>query len=284
MVSDMKKLLLRSFNNECDYCVDNVKFNNVENHRQRIDKSFDAVKKLGRILDAQITEEYKQLKLDELHVAFEYQLAKQQEKEELRRLREEQREQQKVGQEIKAAREKIAKEKKHFSAALADLATKLAKSTDATDRLYIEVKMAEVQSKFQALEDEEKVVDYREKNAKAGYVYIISNVGSFGDNVFKIGMTRRLDPYERAYELGDASVPFTFDVHAMIFSDDAPSLEAKLHKHFESKRINRINSRKEFFRGDIQEIEDVLRQHYDRVFDLVPHAPAEEYRESLKLG
>lgn len=283
MVSDMKKLLLRSFNNECDYCVDNVKFNNVENHRARIEKSFEVVKKLGRILNAQITDSYKQLKLDELHLAFEYQEKKQEEKEELRRLREEQREQQKLEQEIKAARDKIAKERKHFSAALKDLETKLATSTDAVDRKAIEDKIAEVREKFHALEDEEKVVDYREKNAKAGYVYIISNIGAFGENIYKIGMTRRLDPYERIYELGDASVPFVFDVHAMIFSDDAPSLEAKLHGHFEAHRLNKINNRKEFFRANLVEIDSVLRKNYDRVFDLIQYAPAEQYRESLKL-
>lgn len=283
MVSDMKKLLLRSFNNECDYCVDNVKFNNVENHRARIEKSFEAVRKLGRMLNAQITESYKQLKLNELHVAFEYQMKKQDEKEELRSLREEQREQQKLEQEIKVARDKIAKEKKHFSIALSDLEAKLSNSTDAADRQNIEEKIAEVREKFHALEDEEKVVDYREKNAKAGYVYIISNLGSFGENVFKIGMTRRLEPYERVSELGDASVPFVFDVHAMIFSDDAPALEGKLHSHFEANRINKINGRKEFFRADLTEIEAVVRENYERVFDLNHHAPAEHYRESLKL-
>lgn len=284
MVADMKKLLLRSFNNECDYCVDNVKFNNVENHSSRIEKSFEAVKKLGRILNAQITDAYKQLKLDELHLAFEYQVKKQDEKEELRRLREEQREQQKLEQEIKAARDKIAKEKKHFSTALMDMEAKLKNTNDPLDRHNIEEKIAELQGKLHALEDEEKVVDYREKNAKAGYVYIISNLGSFGENVFKIGMTRRLDPYERIYELGDASVPFVFDVHAMIFSDNAPGLEAKLHGHFDANRLNKINGRKEFFRADLKEIEAVVRENYDRVFDLVQHAPAEQYRESIKLG
>lgn len=284
MVSDMKKLLLRSFNNECDYCVDNVKFNNVENHRTRIEKSFDAVKKLGRILSAEITESYKQLKLDELHLAFEYQMKKQEEKEELRRLKEDQREQKKLDDEIKAARDKIAKERKHFTAALKDLEKKLASATDTVERQNIDEKLAEVRAHFDALEAEEKVVDYREQNAKAGYVYIISNVGSFGEGIFKIGMTRRLEPYERVYELGDASVPFVFDVHAMIFSDNAPALEAKLHAHFTKNRLNKINERKEFFRADLKEIEAVLRSNYDRVFDLIPHASAEQYRESLKLA
>lgn len=284
MVSDLSKLLLRAFNNECDYCVDNVKFNNVESYSARIEKVFESINKLGRILNAEITGEYKQLKLDELHLAYEYQCKKQEEKEELRRLKEEQREQQKLEQEIKAARDKIAKEKKHFAAALADLEIKLTSTTDETGRKDIEDRIAEIRQKMHTLEDEEKVVDYREKNAKAGYVYIISNLGSFGEGVFKIGMTRRLDPYERIYELGDASVPFVFDVHAMIFSDDAPALEAKLHSYFEANRLNKINSRKEFFRANLNEIEKVLRENYDRVFDLEPYAPAEQYRESIKLS
>lgn len=94
----------------------------------------------------------------------------------------------------------------------------------------------------QALDD----VDYREANQKAGYVYVISNIGAFGENVYKIGMTRRLDPMERVDELGDASVPFNFDVHAMIFSEDAPKLEAALHKAFEDRKLNMVNTRREF--------------------------------------
>ncbi len=283
MTTDMKKLLLRSFNNECDYCVDNVKFNNVESHAKRIDKSFDALRKLGRILNAQVTDEYRKLKLDELHLAFEYQVKKQEEKEELRSIREEEREQQKLEQEIKQARDKIAKEKKHFSIALKDLEAKLADPTNVAEHENIARRIVEIKGQYTALDDEEKVIDYREKNAKAGYVYIISNVGAFGVDVFKIGMTRRLDPTDRVDELGDASVPFRFDVHAMIFSDNAPALESKLHDHFEKHRVNKINARKEFFKADLSEIEKVVRENYEKVFDLVREAPAEHYREGLLM-
>lgn len=144
--------------------------------------------------------------------------------------------------------------------------------------------LPQVNQQMQALDTEEKVIDYREQNAKAGYVYIISNVGSFGDGVYKIGMTRRLEPMDRVDELGDASVPFTFDVHALIFSEDAPALESKLHQHFSKNRINKLNNRKEFFKADIQEIESVIRKHYDKVVDLIKDAPAEQYRESLRIN
>lgn len=284
MVNDMKKLILRSFNNECDYCVDNVKFNNMEVNEKRIEKAFEELNKLGRIMQAIITDAYKKLKYEELYLAFEYQQKKQEEKEEQKRVREELREQQKLEQEIRQAREKLAKEKKHFTKAINELETKLNTAVTDAERALVIEKLEEVKGQYAELEKEEKVIDYREKNAKAGYVYVISNLGSMGENVFKIGMTRRLEPLDRIDELGDASVPFEFDVHALIFSDNAPALEAKLHEHFYKTRINKLNARKEFFRADINEIEKVIRENYDKVVDVVKEAPAEQYRESLLMA
>ncbi len=283
MVNDMKKLILRSFNNECDYCVDNVKFNNMEVNEKRIEKSFEELNKLGRIMQAVITDAYKKLKYEELYLAFEYQQKKQEEKEEQKRVREELREQQKLEQEIRQAREKLAKEKKHFAKAINELESKLKEAANDTERALMLEKLEEVKGQYAELEKEEKVIDYREQNAKAGYVYVISNIGSLGENVYKIGMTRRLEPLERIDELGDASVPFEFDVHALIFSDNAPALEAKLHEHFYKSRINKLNDRKEFFRADIHEIEKVIKENYDKVVDVVKEAPAEQYRESLLM-
>jgi len=131
---------------------------------------------------------------------------------------------------------------------------------------------------------QKKLIDYREQNAKAGYVYVISNVGAFGEGVFKIGMTRRLEPMDRVDELGDASVPFWFDVHAMVFSNNAPALEAKLHERFAAGRLNKVNGRKEFFRADIAEIESVIRENYDAAVEVAHEAPAEQYRESLRMA
>jgi len=283
MVNDMKKLILRSFNNECDYCVDNVKFNNMEVNEKRIEKSFEELNRLGRIMQAGITDAYKKLKYEELYLAFEYQQKKQEEKEEQKRVREELREQQKLEQEIRQAREKIAREKKHFTKAINELELKLKEATSDSERALVIEKLEEVKGQYTELEKEERVIDYREKNAKAGYVYIISNIGSLGENVYKIGMTRRLEPTERIDELGDASVPFGFDVHALIFSDNAPALEAKLHEHFYKNRINKLNHRKEFYRADIREIEKIIKDNYDKVVDVVKEAPAEQYRESQRM-
>jgi len=124
---------------------------------------------------------------------------------------------------------------------------------------------------------------YRVQNTRAGYVYIISNIGSFGENVFKIGMTRRLEPMDRVKELGDASVPFTFDVHGMIFSEDAPALENALHKAFTERRLNRVNERKEFFRVDLKEIENVVKKNHNKTVEFTKLAEAEEYRKSVQI-
>ncbi|MCD8502161.1 MAG: GIY-YIG nuclease family protein [Bacillaceae bacterium] len=127
------------------------------------------------------------------------------------------------------------------------------------------------------------MVDYREQNAKAGYVYIISNIGSFGEDVFKIGMTRRLEPLDRVNELGNASVPFNFDVHAMIFSEDAPKLENALHRAFESAQVNKVNPRKEFFNITLEEMAKVVKENHNKTVEFTKLAAAEEYRKSLKL-
>ena len=283
LVNDMIKLLIRSFNNESDYCVDNVKFNNIEQSTKKIQTAFETLNKLGKVMNVSIASGYYDLKIEELRLAHEYQIKKQEEKEEAKRIREELREQQKLEQEIRAAREKIAKERKHFAAALKDLEDRLAKASDEAERLNIENRLAEIRLSCSALDSEESEIDYREKNAKAGYIYVISNIGAFGEGVYKVGMTRRLEPLDRIDELSDASVPFRFDLHAMIFSDNAPALEGKIHQAFEKNRINKINSRKEFFRVELKAIEDVIRSNYDAAVEFTEEAAAEDYRESLRL-
>lgn len=284
LVNDMIKLVVRSFNNEADYCVDNVKFDNIELGEKRIRQSFETCNRLGRVMTVRLSGDYLDLKLDELRLAHEFQVKKQEEKEEAKRLREELREQQKLEQEIRAAREKIAKERKHFAASLRDLNARLEKATNEEERALLSIKIAEVEAGKADLDNEEKVIDYREQNAKAGYVYIISNIGAFGEGVYKIGMTRRLEPMERVDELGDASVPFLFDVHAMVFSDNAPALEAKLHERFAAGRLNKVNGRKEFFRADIAEIESVIRENYDAVVEVTHEAAVEQFRESMRMA
>jgi Domain of unknown function (DUF4041)/T5orf172 domain len=281
---DALKLALRSFNSESEYCVENVKFSNLEKMEERIRRSFEICNKLLTSVDAWWKDIVLERKLQELHLAHEYQVKRQEEKEAARQARDDLREQEKLEKEIREARAKIDKERRHFLAAMQKLQQRLAASTDTQEREDLQARIDEIATQNNQLDEEEKQLDYREQNARAGYVYVISNIGAFGEGVFKIGMTRRLEPMDRVDELGDASVPFRFDVHALVFSDNAPALEAKLHTHFAAGRLNKVNGRKEFFRADLKEIESVIRANYDSVVEVVHAAPAEQFRESIRLA
>lgn len=282
VVSDMQKLLLRAFNSECDDVIEHVKYNNIEASEKRITSSRDAISKLGSIMDVSIQPKYYRLKIEELHLAFEYAQKKQQEKEEQKEARARMREEAKLAKEIEEERKKLEKEQQHYQNALQRINAQLEAASEA-DRGAIEEKKAELMAQLAKIDKEFADVDYREANQRAGYVYVISNIGAFGENVYKIGMTRRLDPHDRVDELGDASVPFNFDIHAMIFSNDAPKLEAALHNAFADRKLNFVNQRREFFNVTLDEIKQVVRENYDKSVEFVELAPAEQYRESLKL-
>lgn len=283
MVSDMQKLLIRAFNSECDEVIGNIKFNNIESGIKRITASRDAISKLGDIMGIGITPKYYKSKLDELHLAYEYQAKKQEEKEEQRRIREELREQAKLQKELEEARKKIVKDRQHYENALTQARERLATELNESTKADLLEKIEAFESQLEKLDKDLKAVDYREANQKAGYVYIISNIGAFGNDVFKIGMTRRLDPMDRIDELGDASVPFKFDVHAMIFTEDAPKLESALHRAFESRKVNMVNNRREFFRVSLDEIKKVIQENFDKSVEFVDAPSAEQYRQSLLI-
>lgn len=280
MVADMQKLLLRAFNSECDEVINKVKYNNIEASEKKIRTSCDAISKLGKMMHIVITAPYFDLKIQELYLAFEYQQKKQEEKEALKEARAEMREAAKLQKEIEEQRKKIEKEQTHYQAAYQNVLKQLEESPDNTDLLD---KKTEIEKNLTEIEKAIKDVDYREANQRAGYVYVISNIGAFGENVYKIGMTRRLDPQDRIDELGDASVPFNFDVHAMIFSDDAPALESALHRAFESQKVNMINQRREFFNVTLDEIKEVVYKNYDKTVEFIDYPDAQQYRESQKI-
>ena len=281
MVKDMQKLLLRAFNSECDEVISKVKYNNIEGSEKRIKTSCDAISKLGFMMHIVITQNYYNLKLQELYLAFEYQQKKQEEKEALKEARAEMREAAKLQKEIEEQRKKVEKEQTHYKNALLQILKQIESCDTPSEDLLN--KKSELESQLGEIELTIKNLDYREANQKAGYVYIISNIGAFGENVYKIGMTRRLEPQDRIDELGDASVPFNFDVHAMIFSDDAPALENALHKAFENRKINMINQRREFFNVTLDEIKEVVRNNYDKTVEFTDYPDAQQYRESIKM-
>ena len=267
-------LAARAFNNECAAAIANARWNNMERMKERICKSFKSINKLCEVWYISISPEYLMLKLQELRLTHEYKVKKQEEKEEekenSRRLREEEK--------FRKEAEGAQKDEDKYDRLLAK-AKKDAEKAAGT-------KLSELENEIAALT--EKLAEAHEKNeraksmaqqTKSGHVYVISNIGSFGENIYKIGMTRRLDPRDRVKELGDASVPFGFDVHAMIFSKDAPDLESKLHKAFEAKRMNLANTRKEFFNVSLEDIkEEVKRASPDAVF--YETVEARQYKES----
>ena len=280
MVANMQKLLLRAFNVECDNIVDNVKISNFEKSVERISTTSEQISKLGEMMRISISPKYEKLKIEEVKLALDFQQKKQEEKEKQKEFREQQREEARVQKEIEEERKKLKKEKNHYQNALDSILEQIQKNGETQDLLE------KKQEYEQHLNDTDRAisdVDYREANKRAGYVYIISNIGSFGENVYKIGMTRRLDPQERIDELGDASVPFEFNIHAMIFSDDAPKLESTLHNHFEDRKVNKINGRKEFFKVTLDEIKDIVRKNFDKTVEWIDFPESEQYRQSLLI-
>lgn len=273
MVADFSKLMLRAYNAEADYAVRSMRPHRLHSLIERLDKSRETIARLGRTMDIRITDSYHRLRVRELELTSDFLAKQDEEKERRRELRETQREEEKLQREIERERARLTKEREQYLGALARLHASQS-VTDADALAALESKLAEVDGQLAA-------VDAREANIRAGYVYVISNIGAFGERVVKIGLTRRLEPMERVNELGDASVPFRFDVHALIFSEDAVGLEHRLHKEFEAKRVNRVNQRREFFYATPSEVRDVLtRIDGQHLLEFREEAEAPEWRAS----
>jgi hypothetical protein len=281
VVKVYKKLMLRAFNGECDVLISKVKWNNVNQMKERMQKLFDAINKLGQGFQVYLNNQYLDLKQKELILEYEYQSKRQQEKEEMRAIQEELREEEKAKREFEQAQREAEKEEATYQKALDKARKEYEASTgEKHDKLQAQIEKLEQELK-EAQEKKERALSMAQQT-KRGHVYIISNIGSFGENVYKIGMTRRLEPTDRVKELGDASVPFQFDIHAMIYSDEAPTLENELHKAFTNKKVNMLNYRKEFFNVTLDEIENKVKEiGLDAEFSRLPEAM--EYRETLAI-
>lgn len=282
-VNDNKKQILRCFQAECTNLLTNLSVKNIDSVRSRISKSFDSLNSIFKIDGIALAPKLLELKLEELNLTYTFQLKQQQEKEQQRAIKEQMIEEEKVRREIERQKAKIDKDYTQFNNEVKKLMSYMQKtSSDIEKQLYID-KIKELEDKLRNLEADKKTVLEREANAKAGFVYVISNIGSFGENIYKIGMTRRLEPMDRIKELSSASVPFEFDVHAMIFSDNAPELESLLHKHFEKQSVNRVNLRKEFFHVSLDEIEKVVHDNFNDIATFTKVPIAKEYRQTLSL-
>lgn len=277
------KQITKCFTSEVNEIFSKLTLSNIEAQRGKIVKSFESLNKIFSIDNVEISKDFLESKLEELTLNYHYILKLKQEEEDRKAEQEVLREEAKVRREIEIQKAKIEKELTQFKNEANKLMGYLNKANNDVERqLYLD-KIKELEEKVSLLEKDKEDVLNREQNTRAGYVYIISNIGSFGENIYKIGVTRRLEPMDRIRELSSASVPFEFDVHALIFSEDAPHLEAVLHNHFRDKMVNRVNFRKEFFNIDLEEAKKVVLENHNNTVDFTMEAQALEYRQSLEM-
>lgn len=281
-INQTLKLMLRAFNGESDAAIAKVKYNNIHVMKARIQKAYDTINGLAEVQSCRIAAAYLELKLEELSLVHEYEEKLQEEKEEQRRIREQMREEELALREIEKARLDAEKEEARYAEALRKAKEEVERST-GNKYMKLNSQIEELQRKLAEAQMNRQRALSRAQMTRSGHVYIISNIGSFGEQVYKIGMTRRLDPMDRVKELGDASVPFEFDVHAILYTEDAPALENKLHRAFHHRRVNRVNGKKEFFRVSITEIVEFVRLHHSAEIEVVHEAEAEEYRKTVAL-
>jgi hypothetical protein len=269
MTRDFSKLMLRAYNSEADSCVRSLRAGNVVTAKKRLEASIVSIARLGSMMEMRVNSDYHALRIEELELTSDFLMKQQEEREAARDERERLREQRKVEQELAAERERLDKERAHYANALGAL------QPDAS-----EADRAELQAKIDAIDGAIAHNDYRAANIRAGYVYVISNVGAFGAGVVKIGMTRRLEPHDRISELSGASVPFPFDVHTLFFSDDAVTLETELHRAFAQRKVNYINERKEFFFASPEEVRVVLAEKVGNLLEFTEQPQAIQYNQS----
>ncbi|MEY4526598.1 MAG: hypothetical protein RL768_317 [Nitrospirota bacterium] len=279
MIKDYEKIVLRAFNAESDAAISNVSWNNFGVMKTRIEKTFDTLNKLSTVMHVSLTPEYMAARVEELRLVFEAAEKKQQEREEQRRQREEQREEERVQREWLKKQEEAEKDEAKYQKAL-DTARRELESTHDAEHEAMAARVKALETELAAAKDRKERAIAQAQLTKVGHVYVISNIGAFGEGVLKIGLTRRLDPEERVKELGDASVPFPFDIHTLIYSENAPELETRLHNHFWDKRLNWVNDRREFFRVNLDEVRTALGElGLEATLLKVPEA--REYRETL---
>jgi hypothetical protein len=286
MTDNFIKLALRAFNGECDAAVMKVRYNNVQTMENRIRKAYEELNKVSQTTHCEITSQFLDLKLQELWLSHEYQEKKYQEQEEQRIIREQMREEERALRELEKAKQDAEKEERRYQEALEKARREVESATGKTQE-KLSLQIQELQKRVAEAEANKQRAISQAQMTKSGHVYIISNIGSFGEDIYKIGMTRRLEPMDRVKELGDASVPFPFDVHAMIFCENAPELESRLHKRFDNRRMNKANDKKEFFRVSLEEVVEVVRE-IDKELEICKSevrftkvAEAVDYRKTL---
>jgi hypothetical protein len=279
MQRQYSKLLLRAFNGESEAAIAKVAWNNANKMEERIRKAFDAINGLGEVMHVSVVDSYLNLKLSELQLEHELEEKKRAVLEEQHKVREQMREQERAQRELDAAALDAEKQEGLFAKALEKARVDLARA-QGEEHARLTNRILELEEELEGARQKRERVRALAELTKAGYVYVLSNIGSFGENVYKIGMTRRLDPIDRVRELSDASVPFGFDVHAMVYNEDAPAIERAFHERFADRNVNSMNLRKEFFRVSIDELQKFATERGLKIaFTRVPEA--REYRETM---
>ncbi|MDN8693113.1 DUF4041 domain-containing protein [Staphylococcus aureus] len=277
------KQIIRLFNAETSQLINKVNSKNIESMQNKIFKSYEGINKIFETDNVRIPETLLDIKLEMLDLMHKYQVKIEDEKiirrEERARLKEIEQAEKEMEKKLK----ELDKDIRHHNNEIKKL-TMYLNNTDlqVEKELYIE-KIRELDQSLKDLNSERENVEDRKDNAQSGFVYIISNIGSFGENVYKIGVTRRLEPMDRINELSSASVPFEFDVHALIFSENAFELESKLHEYFKKYKVNKVNGRKEFFKVNINEIKDKVLSKHNSTVQFIDEPKAIQYRETLRL-
>jgi hypothetical protein len=272
MLKEFSKLMLRAYNGEVDDAIRTLKPYKLQAAIDRVNKVERSIEKLGNTMSITIDDTYHQLRISEIKLTADYLEKKDEEKEKQREEKLRLKEEEKAQKEFEREKEKLNKELMHHQSILQ-------KANESGDTKVIEeenLKIAEIQNSING-------VKARSANIRTGYVYVISNIGSFGGEVIKIGLTRRLDPEERIQELSDASVPFKFDIHALIFHTDAVSLEKQLHQELEKLRVNKVNLRKEFFKATPSIVKELLAKlSTENILTYNEKAEAPEWRISMR--
>lgn len=269
MTNDLAKLMLRAYNAEAENVGRTLRAGNTVTAIKRLDAARTAIAKLGKLMEMRIGDTFHAIRIEEIELIADYLMKKEEERETARAERERLREERKVALELAAARERLEKERSHILTVIEKV-----RASGSIDP-ELECKLADIDKAI-------SLNDYRAANIRAGYVYVISNRGAFGEYVLKIGLTRRLEPKDRVDELGDASVPFRFDVHAIFFSEDAVSLENELHERFSARRVNWANNRKEFFFASPAEVRTVLAEKFGNLLEFREHFESTEYLQSVR--
>jgi hypothetical protein len=269
MVADITKLMLRAYNSEAEAILRSLKPYKLDSAKERLTKMRSSISSLGKFMQIQISDDFHVLRIKELELTADFLQKQDEEREREREERARLKEEEAARKEFEREQAKLEKERQHFLQAVAAVQ---AKGDTAA--------VADLQAKLDAVDEAIAGVARRAANTRAGYVYVISNPGSFGEGVVKIGLTRRLDPLDRVRELGDASVPFRFDVHAIIFSEDAVGLETMLHQRFAEFRVNLVNNHREFFRVSPTSVKEALFATGTHLLEFHETAEALEWRQS----